>query len=252
LLRFVIVHRVGEGETRGTAEEGRHRVIASVHIADVGVRTAFGGARNAPRPTSVPGLRHANIGLAAPLSKRVMPSPQLGRVGLIAFWDDEEAIDRFEADHPLAKRLSGGWHARLAPLRMFGSWPGVPDDIARARTDQDDGDKIVLTLGRLKLPQAPRFLRRSAKAEGALAGASGLTWATGLAKPPFFATCSLWQSTQALSEYAYGRSDPAHSDAIHEQAMKAFHHESAFIRFRPLSSAGSLGGKNPLAASGRS
>lgn len=221
-------------------------MIASVHIADVGARTAFGQARKAPRPSAVPGLRHANIGLAAPLSKRVMPSPQFGRVGLIAFWDAEEALDRFEDSHPLAQRLAGGWHARLEPLRMFGSWPGVPDDIARSRADSDDGEKVVLTLGRLRLPQAPRFLRTSAKAEGALASASGLTWATGIAKPPFVATCSLWQSTEALSDYAFGDGDPAHADAIKEQARKQFHHESAFIRFHPLSTRGSLGGKNPL------
>ena len=146
----------------------------------------------------------------------------------------------------MAERLAGGWNVRLEPVRMFGSWPGVPDDIARSRTDDVDGGKVVITLGRLRLPQAPRFLRTSAKAEGALAGASGLTWATGLAKPPFVATCSVWQSTKALSDYAFGHGDPAHADAIKEQARKQFHHESAFIRFRPLSSRGSLGGKNPL------
>lgn len=221
-------------------------MIASVHIADVGARAALGRAGKAPRPSDVPGLRNANIGLAAPLSKRVLPSPQFGRAGLIAFWDDEASLDRFEADHPLAQLLADGWHARLEPLRMFGSWPGVPDDIARSRTDDVDGEKVVLTLGRLRLPQAPRFLRTSAKAEGALAGAPGLTWATGLAKPPFVATCSLWQSSKSLSDYAFGHGDPAHADAIKEQARKQFHHESAFIRFRPLSTRGKLGGKNPL------
>ena len=223
-------------------------MIASVHIADVGARAALGRARRAPRPSEVSGLRQANVGLAAPLSKRLLASPQLGRAGLIAFWDDEASLDRFEAEHPLAALLADGWHARLEPVRMFGSWPGVPDDIARSRTDDVDGEKIVLTLGRLRLPQAPRFLRTSAKAEGALVGMPGLTWATGLAKPPFLATCSLWQSSTALSGYAFGHGDPAHADAIKEQARKPFHHESAFIRFRPLSTRGSLGGKNPLPA----
>jgi hypothetical protein len=222
-------------------------MIASVHVADVGPRAALGRAGKAPKPSAVPGLRHANIGLAAPLSKRIVPAPQFGRVALIAFWDDEAALDGFEATHPLAAQLSGGWHARLAPLRMFGTWPGVPDDIARSRADNVEGTKVVLTLARLRLSQAPRFLRTSAKAEGALAVASGFTWATGLAKPPFFATCSVWQSTKALSDYAFGDGDPAHASAIKEQARKQFHHESAFIRFRPLSIRGSLGGRNPLA-----
>jgi hypothetical protein len=221
-------------------------MIASVHIADVGARTALAALRKAPRPSSVPGLRHADIGLTAPLSKSVLPSPQLGRVGLIAFWDDEYALDRFQDSHPLAERLAGGWQVRLEPLRLFGSWPGVPDDIPQTRTVEHEGATAVLTLGRLRLTQAPRFLRTSAKAEAAVVGAAGLTWATGLARPPFVATCSLWQSTNALSTYAYGHSEPAHTQAIHAQETKPFHHQSAFIRFRPLSSHGSLDGKNPL------
>ena len=79
-----------------------------------------------------------------------------------------------------------------------------------------------------------------------MAAAPGLIWATGLARPPFLATCSLWEDTRSLSTYAYGHSDPRHSDAITAQAKKDFHHESAFIRFRPYGVHGSLAGRNPL------
>ncbi len=106
----------------------------------------------------------------------------------------------------------------------------------------------MLTLGRLRLTQLPRFLRTSAVAEGRAIEAPGMIWATGLARPPFVATCSLWESTKALSTYAYGRAEPAHADAIAEQDTKDFHHETAFIRFRPYGSEGSLDGKNPLLA----
>ena len=40
--------------------------------------------------------------------------------------------------------------------------------------------------------------------------------------------------------------DAAHPHAIEEGNRKAFHHESAFIRFRPYGSLGHLDGKNPL------
>jgi hypothetical protein len=33
-------------------------------------------------------------------------------------------LERF-ASHPLAEELAGGWHARMEPLRVFGSWPGL-------------------------------------------------------------------------------------------------------------------------------
>jgi hypothetical protein len=89
-------------------------------------------------------------------------------------------------------------------------------------------------------------LRVSAAAEGRVLEAPGLIWATGLARPPFVSTCSLWESTKALSSYAFGRAEPAHANAIAEDQAKAFHHQSAFIRFRPYASEGRLDGKNPL------
>jgi hypothetical protein len=97
--------------------------------------------------------------------------------------------------------------------------------------------------------QAIRFLRTSAKAEHSVLNAPGLIWATGFARPPsFVATCSLWESTRALSAYAYGHSDPGHPDAIAAGEAKPFHSQQVFIRFRPYDSHGKLDGKNPLAA----
>jgi hypothetical protein len=220
-------------------------VIASVHIADVGVGTSLKVLRKAPSPASVSGLRWANVALAAALDKSVLPKPMLGRVALVAFWDGDDALDRFLVDDPGAKPFAGGWRLRLDPLRAWGSWPGVPADLSRSRTVDHEGLAAVLTLGRLRWPQGFRFLRTSAKAEAAVVDAPGLTWATGMARPPFFCTCSLWQSSDALSAYAFTQGG-AHHGAIAADRGKPFHHQSAFIRFRPYGSVGSLEGKNPL------
>ena len=104
-------------------------MIASVHIADVGARAALKVLRRAPRSTAVQGLLHVDVALAAPLSPSVVPWPSFGRVALIAFWDDDVAVDRFVAEHPLAAVLAGGWQVRMEPLRAFGAWPGLPDDV---------------------------------------------------------------------------------------------------------------------------
>jgi hypothetical protein len=222
-------------------------MLASVHVADIGVRSGFAFVGRTPKPADVPGLRHANVALCAPLSGSLLPKPGLGRVGLVAFWDDEGALDGFLASHPVAEKLAGGWRVRLEPLRAFGSWPGLPSDVPSGRTTEYDGPAAVLTLGRLRLSQAPRFLRTSAKAEASAVVAPGMTWATGLARPPFVSTCSLWETTRALSTYAFGHTEPAHSNAIAEGQAKEFHHQSAFIRFRPYGSEGQLDGTNPLA-----
>ena len=222
-------------------------MIASVHVADVGAGHVPGVLRRRPKPKVVPGLRDAQVGVAAPLSASLLGTPQPGRVALLAFWDDDDSLDRFEATHPLAERLARGWHARLRPLRIHGSWPGAPDDLPTSRSIDHDGPAVVLTMARLRVSQAPRFLKASAKAEKSVLRAEGFLWGTGLARPPFMATCSAWESDRALATYAYGRKDPGHPDAIAEGDAKPFHERQAFIRFDPYVSGGSLAGRNPFA-----
>jgi hypothetical protein len=134
----------------------------------------------------------------------------------------------------------------MEPLRAFGSWPGLPAEIPRSRAVTDDSPVAVLTMGRFRWSRAVPFLRASSKAENAVITAPGLTWATGLARPPFVATCSLWESAAASVAYAYGTDGAAHPGAITVDRAKPFHHQSAFIRFRPYASVGRLDGKNPL------
>jgi hypothetical protein len=186
------------------------------------------------------------VALTAPLSGSVVPKPDFGRVALVAFWEDDDALDGFLSAHPMAATLAGGWRARLDPLRASGSWPGLPGDVSTEHHVDHEGPAAVLTLGRLRLTQTVRFFRTSARAEAAAVEAADLIWATGLARPPFVSTFSLWQTSQGLSTYAYGQREPAHAAAIAAHGLEPFHHQSAFIRFRPYGSKGSLDGRNPL------
>jgi hypothetical protein len=224
------------------------RVIASVHLADVGTRAARRVLRKPLDAAGVPGLRYAETTIAAPLGGGLLPRPQLGRVGLIAAWDDDAALDRFLTDDPLAERLSGGWHVRLEPLRASGAWSGLPD-LPREERQVDDAEPVaVLTLGRLRLGRAASFLRTSARAERQAVSDPGLLAATGLARPPrLVATFSLWRTAAGMRAYAYGESGQDHLGAIRGHGARPFHHESAFVRFRPYAANGSWNGRDPLA-----
>src|SRR4051812_18226473 len=110
-------------------------VVACVQVADVGLRRALRSLRRVPKPGSIPGLRRSQAALAAPLrSSSGPPRPNPGRVAFISFWESDDDLSRFLEGHPIAEQLAGGWHARLEPLRAFGSWPGLPDGISRSRT----------------------------------------------------------------------------------------------------------------------
>jgi hypothetical protein len=224
-------------------------MIASVHLADVGARRSLPTlVRRPPDRSTIPGLRQAQIGVCAELGKGIKAPPQFGRLAFIGFWEDEQAIDSFEATTPLGELFADGFSVRGEPVRAHGSWPGLPGDVPAGRQTEYSGLSLVLTLGRLRAKRVPAFFKANAGAEASLLKASGVIWATALARPPFVSTCSLWESTKALSKYAYGNAEPGHPNAIHaDDSSGGFHHQSAFIRFRPLAVRGHLDGRNPFA-----
>ncbi len=220
-------------------------MLASVHIADLGPRRTLATVTQRKSQLTAPGLRNAQLAFGARLGGSLLTKPIFGRAALIAFWDDDAAIDRFLAESPIAQTFAGGWHVRLEPLRTWGSWPGLPEDVPKARNVEHEGPVAVLTMGRTRVNRLPAFLRASGKAEAAFADASGLKWASALVRPPFVATCSLWESSDASRAYAFSAGH-AHNDAIAKGRAKPFHHQEAFIRFRPYGSVGHLDGRNPL------
>jgi hypothetical protein len=219
-------------------------VIATVDLADVGVGGTLRTLARRPRPDDIPGLRWADAVVLAQLASSRPPAVR--RAGLLAFWDDEGSADAFATAHPVGRRFAHGFHATLRPLRAFGSWPGLDPEIPAGRAVPHEGPVMVLTLGRLRPSQLLRFLKASRPAEKAALDDPGMLWGTASARPPFFATVTAWESSQAAAAYAYARQRPQHSDAITEQQRKDFHRRSAFIRFAPVRLTGALGGPNPI------
>ncbi|MEZ5244259.1 MAG: hypothetical protein R2707_04115 [Acidimicrobiales bacterium] len=218
---------------------------ATVLIAGGTARTSLSLRRGAPRTASTLGLRYSVVATAAPLGTGV-PRPQFGRATLVAFWDDAEAADA-GITGPWSSGEFEGLRIDATAERAIGSWPGVPTDLPTGPEPLHDGAVLVITIGRLRLLQAPRFFRAGAKAERHILASPGLTWATGLAAPErrTLFTVSWWHDQAAMDATVRGAGD--HRDAMTEQARKDFHHESAFIRFRPVAVRGSLQGKNGVA-----
>jgi hypothetical protein len=224
------------------------RVIASFHIADVGKLAGLRLLRLRPSRRDVPGLHYGVMTVSAPLSERLLPRLDAGRVALIAAWDDDDALDRFLATHRLAQALAGGWRTRLQATHIFGSWPPLDALVGKPPPIDEDEPVAALTIGRLRLSQARRFIQAGAAAERLAVREPSLLRGTGLARPPgLVSTFSLWQSTGAMRAYAGGASGAEHRDAVKAHAERPFHHASAFIRFRPYDAEGEWNGENPPA-----
>lgn len=222
---------------------------ATIHLTDGGALAGLRSVMRKPFPTGTVGLIEARALTAAPLRDTRAPRPQLGRVATLAFWEDDAAIDAYEADHP--ELSSGGWSARLEPIRAVsvagGHFPGVPGDPPRGAADFD-GPVLVLTIAKVRKRRIVPFLRASGKAEEQTAAADGHLWSSGVANiaQGVVATLSLWESGAAAHAYAIGTS--GHQAALGHEAKQSFHHAGSFVRFRPYRLSGELGGRNPLPA----
>jgi hypothetical protein len=225
-------------------------VIVSVHIAEVRPRAALAVLLRPPRVGRVPGLTYAVTTTAAALGEPLLPPRHFDRVGMIAAWESDAALDAFTRVHPTARHFESGWQVRLQPLRVFGAWAGMPGLPPRALPVDDAEPVGILTLGQLRLRRTAAFRRSAGPAEAAALDSPALLAGTGLARPPrLVATFSLWRSNAAMREYATNAGG-SHKAAIAADRTEPFHHESAFVRFRPYASRGSWDGHDPLAELG--
>jgi hypothetical protein len=228
---------------------------ATVQITDCGVLSGFRRTGGRPIPRSTIGLLEARAMTAGPFDGTKVPRPQLSRVGVIAFWSDDEAIDRYEEElrHLHGITQPAGWTARLEPIRAVpssgGHFYGVPADIPRSPSDDYHGPVVVITIAKTKRLRTVPFLRANAPADAAVTKADGFMWGSGFANLPqsVVATVSLWESGAAA--HAYAVKAPGHRAAMSQEARKSFHHVNSFIRLRPYSVNGELAGRNPLDAS---
>ena len=179
--------------------------------------------------------------------------PNLDRYGFMAVWDDTAAADAFFAGHPLwsayQQRSAEQWTVALAPTKAVGLWDGKTPFAPELPilTPAPTGPVAVLTRASIRWRKAPRFWQFVEPTSAALAQAAGVRAAIGLGELPLVrqATFSVWESAQAMQQYAY--KDVRHREVIQLTRREKWYGEELFARFRVLSSTGTLNGAEPLA-----
>lgn len=229
-------------------------MIFSTHLADTSPLAAL--RRKTPQPDAVPGLRSARTATCAPFTPGLLPRPQLGREVMVGCWDDEDAIDRFLADHPTGQAFTDGWHMRMKLFRSVGVWPGIDDDMAAIarETPNPSGPSIALTIGTAYLRTAIPFLRVNNGLEDQFLEDSTGLWGTAMTNLPqlLVGTLTIWESPAKAMSYAktgaHGAAVKAHHDPKKDPTGHTFVTGGGFFGFQPTSAHGSLGGKNPIPA----
>ena len=199
----------------------------------------------------VPGLQFFKL-LGSGASNGFGLWPNLDRYGLMAVWENIDAAATFFGRHSLwtgyEQRSAELWTVQLAPLKSQGLWDGkMPFDYVPDNMPGEEAPVAVLTRASISWLKTRRFWQFVEPTSAALAQAAGVRAAIGLGELPVVrqATFSVWESAQAMQQYAYR--DARHREVIILTRREKWYSEEMFARFRVLSSAGTLDGVDPLA-----
>ena len=199
----------------------------------------------------VPGLQFFKL-LGSGASNGFGLWPNLDRYGLMAVWENVDAAAAFFEQHSLwtgyEQRSAELWTVQLAPLKSQGLWDGkMPFDYVPDNMPGDEAPVAVLTRASISWLKTRRFWQFVEPTSAALAQAAGVRAAIGLGDLPVIrqATFSVWESAQAMQQYAYR--DARHREVIILTRREKWYSEEMFARFRVLSSTGTLDGMDPLA-----
>ena len=199
----------------------------------------------------VPGLRFFKL-LGSGGTNGFGLKPNLDRYALLAVWDSAAAAAAFEAGAlwtGYQRRSREQWRLELEPLKAHGQWDGQKPFGEGQAPAGGSGPVAVLTRASIHWLKAPRFWSFAGPGAAplrALAEAPGVRVAIGLGELPVVrqATFSVWESEQAVQDYAYR--DARHRDIIKLTRSENWYSEELFARFRVLSHTGTLDGQDPL------
>lgn len=173
------------------------------------------------------------------------------QIAMFAVWQNEDAIDDFLRANRLGLTLAVGWHVRMEFLRRWGHIREL-DGLPRIAREYDDHLPVVaVTLARLRVSQAIRFIRWGRPVEEQVRDDPATTITLAAMRPiRMLSTFSIWRTQQAMTDMVHGRSAAPsadrHAKAMQERNRKDFHHEFTTQRFRPISEQGSWQGRARL------
>ena len=151
------------------------------------------------------------------------------RWGLIAQVNDIEAFDHSLVVKRWRKNSVDEFRAVLEPISSHGQWAGKEPFVASVK--DWTGPVAAITRARIKWHQNFRFWSSVPPVTISLKSAPGLMAAIGIGEAPIGlqGTFSLWESSEAIKNFAY--KGAAHQKAIADTATYNWYSEELFARF---------------------
>jgi hypothetical protein len=153
--------------------------------------------------------------------------------------------------HLLYGRLIGGWlrlfrcevlTLLLNPIEGHGQWDGQQPFGALPKQSDYAGPIAVLTRATIRLGKLRSFWQNVPAVASRMANAEGFINSFGIGEIPWVkqATFSVWQSKEAMRQFAYKMQE--HAEVVRKTYQEKWYSEEMFVRFIILETAGSLQG----------
>lgn len=138
------------------------------------------------------------------------------------------------------------WELLLEPIEGHGTWDGKHCFGELPRLTAYEGRIGILTRATIRISKLGSFWKNADSVARQMAGANGLITSLGIGEVPWIkqATFSIWENREQMKQFAYQMQQ--HAEVIGKTRRENWYSEDMFVRFRILSSTGSLHENDPL------
>ncbi len=138
------------------------------------------------------------------------------------------------------------WILELKAIEGHGTWDGKHCFGDLPKQTEYTGIIGILTRATIRVNKLKAFWKNVDSVASQMATAEGLITSLGIGEVPWIkqATFSIWESKDHMKQFAYQMKE--HAEVIRKTRKEDWYSEEMFVRFKVLSSSGSLLGKDPL------
>ncbi|MEP7111370.1 MAG: spheroidene monooxygenase [Ferruginibacter sp.] len=138
------------------------------------------------------------------------------------------------------------WTIFLEPIEGHGTWDGKQPFGPLGKNTTYDGPIAILTRATIRLSKLKAFWQNVESVAAQVAGANGFITSFGIGELPFIkqATFSIWNSRETMKQFAYQLQK--HAEVIKKTRKENWYSEDMFVRFKPITTVGTIKGSDPL------
>jgi hypothetical protein len=135
---------------------------------------------------------------------------------------------------------------QLEPIAGHGLWDGQNAFGSLDSNTTYDGPMATLTRATIRLTKMKHFWKHVAPIANKMTSAKGYVFSVGIGEVPWIkqATFSVWESVEDMKSFAYSMKE--HREVVKKTRQEKWYSEDMFVRFKIISTHGSLKGIDPL------